>query len=93
MAIRFPDASIHKFCMRCHRWFEPEEGCMILPEATGPISGLRRAAASIAGDDSAYRFICRRCLRRRWQFKIILWFASAVVIGLALLSAWIRGQL
>jgi hypothetical protein len=93
MPVDLPDSSVHKICMRCRRWFEPNDGTMVLPEATGPISGLRRAAATIADDESALRFICWQCLRRRRRSKAIIWIAFAIVVGIALLAAWLRGQL
>jgi hypothetical protein len=66
---------------------------MVLPEATGPVSRLNLAAASIAGDESALRFICYRCLRIRRRTKTIIWLTFAIVLGIALLVAWLRGQL
>ena len=93
MPVDFPDSSVHKICMKCHRWFDPADGTMVLPEATGPFGKLRSIAASIAGDDSALRFICWRCHRRRQWTKAILWTSFAVVLGIALQVAWLRGEL
>ena len=93
MPVDLPDSSVHKICTRCHRWFDPDEGLMVLPEATGPVSRLRLAAASIAADERALRFICRRCLRARRATKAIIWLTFAIVLGVALLVAWLRGQL
>jgi hypothetical protein len=93
MSTNHPDPSVHKLCMRCRRWFDADDGEMIIPEPTGPISKLRLAAATIAGDDSACRFMCHRCLRTRRRTKAVIWLAIAVAIGAAFLVAWLRGEL
>jgi hypothetical protein len=87
MPIDQPDASVHKICRRCRRWFDPSEGEMVLPEATGPISAIHSAAASIASDEPALRFICHACLRTRRRTKAIVWGAFAMAIGITFLVA------
>ena len=92
MPVKIPDPSVHKICMRCRQWFEPDEGKMILREAGGPISGMTMAAASIAGIESQKRFICWKCHRARRLTKTVLWIAFFVAIGIALLVAWLQGR-
>jgi hypothetical protein len=46
---------------------------------------MRRAAAVLADDDSAMRFICFRCMRVRRYTKVVL-FGSLVVIVLLVLA-------
>ena len=70
--------------MRCRKWHEPSEGRLLYPEAAGPISGMRRAAAVLAGDDSAMRFMCFRCIKVRRYTKAIL-FGSLVFLVLLVL--------
>ena len=83
MPVDHPDPAVHKLCRRCRRWFDPVDGEMLLPEATGPLNSLRLAAASIAGDDSARRFVCHRCVRIRRRTKTVIWMALAIAIGIA----------
>jgi hypothetical protein len=92
MPVTLPDSPVHKICMRCHRWFEPDDGTMVLPEAAGPISQLRRTATIIADDESALRFVCWRCLRGRRKTQAIIWIGFAVVVAIALLVGWLRGE-
>jgi hypothetical protein len=47
----------------------------------------------LAGDESALRFICRRCLRIKRTVRAVLWAALAVVVGCSLLVAWLQGKL
>ena len=72
MPVFLPDPDLHKLCRRCRKWFEPDEGVLSLPEATGPISRLRQTAAIISGDERALRFICHRCAAVRRRTQIVL---------------------
>jgi hypothetical protein len=65
---------------------------MVVLEPTGPITRLRRAAATFAGEERAF-FICRGCLRKRQRTKAIIWLVFAIVVGIALVVAWLQGQL
>lgn len=78
----FPDPQRHRLCVRCHKWHNPHEGVTLYPEAGGPIQGLRIAAAEAAGDESAMRFMCFRCIRTRRYTKAALFgaFVAMVVI-------------
>jgi hypothetical protein len=93
MPVDIPDSTIHKICLKCHRWFEPEEGVLMEPESFSPLGRLRSVAKSIAGDEPDLRFICSRCLRRKQWTKAIIWISFAVVVGVAFLAAWLRGEL
>ena len=59
-----PDPQIHRICRRCGKWFEPEDGTLVAPEASGPLSVMRAARASF--DPSLLRFQCNRCTRTLW---------------------------
>ena len=74
----FPDASKHKICIRCRRWFEPEEGEMAYPEAgTGfsafvgvfPPRYVRILIAKATGSESKLKFVCRNCLKRARRLR------------------------
>lgn len=67
-----PDPQNHKICLRCRKWYQPEDGTMVYPEASGPISNLRIAAAKLADDDSKMRFICHRCIKVRKYTKVAI---------------------
>lgn len=60
-----PDRERHGFCLYCHKWHDLSEGTRVLPEATGPLSAMRRIGAAATGDESALKFVCHRCARRR----------------------------
>ena len=81
----FPDPQRHKLCIRCHRWHDPDDGVMLYPEAAGPLQGLRTAAAEAAGDESAMRFMCYRCIRIRRYTKAAVFGAFALVVLLVFL--------
>jgi hypothetical protein len=81
----FPDAARHKLCLRCQKWHEPDEGVVVYPEASGPLSGMRRTAAVLAGDESAMKFMCHRCIRIRKYTKIIIFGAFGTLMLLILL--------
>lgn len=81
----FPDSERHKLCIRCKQWHEPDEGKLVYPEAAGPLSGMRRTASALAGDESAMRFICFKCARARRRTKAILFGALALILLLVLL--------
>jgi hypothetical protein len=81
----FPDSSIHKLCFRCHKWHEPHEGVVALPEATGPLSAMHNISAQLAGDPSAYRFMCHRCIRIRRLTKRIIFATFAILIVIVLI--------
>lgn len=75
----FPDASKHKVCIRCHRWFEPEEGEMVYPEAATGLSAfvgvlpprfVRILITKAIGSEANLSFICYECLRRTRRGRI-----------------------
>jgi hypothetical protein len=78
----FPDAARHKICFRCHQWFEPDEGDMILPGVGGPVTLLRNVVAQITGDESMRRFMCHRCQRIRHVTKMAIGVALAIILGI-----------
>src|SRR5262249_26459958 len=74
-----PQRSLHGFCFYCHQWCNLSEGVRLIPQATGPLTGLRAYGAAITGDKSALKFACNRCLRRRriWRRALL-----AILLGL-----------
>jgi hypothetical protein len=78
-----PDAERHRICRRCGRWFEPTEGRLMAPEATGPLGALRAARASF--DDSLRRFQCNRCTRIRRTTQLVIWGTFLVLVAVILL--------
>jgi hypothetical protein len=80
----FPDKERHRLCIRCGQWHEPDEGRMVYPDAAGLLSGIRRAAAVVAEDESARRFMCYRCMRVRRYTRGIIFGSLAFVILLVL---------
>ncbi len=91
----FPDASKHKICIRCHRWFEPEEGDMVyswrgssLPiftDLAGFVRSTRGAVASAVGDETAMRSICHECKRKRRRRKLAVYAIFALLLAVVLL--------
>ena len=80
----FPDPERHTLCFRCRKWHEPDEGIVMHPEATGPLSGLRNARRQFAGDESGMRFYCHRCLRVRRRTKLVIFgllVATVLTLG------------
>jgi hypothetical protein len=73
-----PDTELHRICRRCRKWFEPHEGSMMPPEATGPFGASQRLRASL-GDSSVLRFQCSRCTKVRRVTQITLWSAFAII--------------
>jgi hypothetical protein len=82
----FPDPTKHRLCIRCHKWHLLHEGVMQYPERSGPVGRLRSAASEWAGDESAKRFICHGCLRKRRRTNTIIWatFALLLLVTLAI---------
>ena len=80
----FPDPEKHLICIRCGKWYEPHEGEVRYPEASSPISGMALAARQFAGDESAKKFVCYSCLRKRKLTKAILFGALVFIIVLVL---------
>ena len=78
-----PDPQIHRICRRCGKWFEPEEGTLMAPEATGPMGAMRAARASF--DPSLLRFQCNRCTWIRRTRERLLWGALLGFCALVLL--------
>ena len=81
----FPDPQRHKLCVRCHKWHNPDEGVMLHPETCSRLKRLRIAAAQLAGDESAMRFMCHRCIRIRRYTKAAIFGAFAIVVLLVFL--------
>jgi hypothetical protein len=86
-----PDAERHCICRRCQKWFEPNEGRLMAPEATGPLGAMRSLQASF--DSSVLRFQCHRCSRVRRATQIAIWATFLTLLGVVLLLeklGWIQ---
>jgi hypothetical protein len=78
-----PDPTVHRICRRCGKWFDPAEGRLMAPEATGPMGMMHAARASF--DGSMLRFQCDRCTRIRRNTERALWATLLALMGLVLL--------
>ena len=78
-----PDPQRHRICRRCGKWFEPDEGTLMAPEATGPLGAMRAMRASF--DSSLLRFQCDRCTRIRRTRERVLWGALLVMIAIPII--------
>ena len=84
----FPDASIHRICFRCGRWFYPEEGSEAEVGTTngrGAALGALGAFAHMEFNEAGIRFVCFKCQSRRWKIRVALFGTLALVAGLLLL--------
>lgn len=79
-----PDRETHGFCFYCHKWHKLSEGARVVPEATGPLTALRGIGAAVTGDESALKFVCHRCARRRRLTSRVL-FGILIVAALVVL--------
>jgi hypothetical protein len=80
-----PDPAKHRVCMRCTKWFEPDEGSAAVRESFG-ISGRIADGIRNSFGDADLRFICDRCASVRRKRKLALYG----VLGLALVWAAIK---
>lgn len=69
---RIPDASRHRLCLRCRRWFEPHEGREAHRSSVLPFVAFIRAARAASGFGTRY-FICDDCRRFRRNLTIAGW--------------------
>ena len=87
----FPDAEKHKICIRCRRWFEPEEGTMIYPGSSWGLGwlglgrALRTQVAKAVGDETLMKFICHECTRKRRRRKLVVYAVFVLLIGVVML--------
>jgi predicted nucleic acid-binding Zn ribbon protein len=79
-----PDPDWHRICRRCGKWFEPDEGTMVLPEG-------RFANTYLTSTGSVLRFQCHGCTRSRRRNRLILWLTLAALVALASLLSWLFG--
>lgn len=81
----FPDREKQGFCFYCHRWLDLGEGTRVIPEAGGPITALRGLGAAVTGDESASKFVCHRCARRRKLTRRVIFAVLIAAILIVLL--------
>lgn len=77
----FPDTSVHRCCVRCRRWFFPNEGTdFVLPRTRLAPTEFARV---VSGVNDRVHFLCDGCARRRRHIRLILFgilIATVVVI-------------
>jgi hypothetical protein len=83
--VGIPDRERHGFCFYCHQWKDLSEGTRVIPEATGPLSAMRATGAALTGDESALKFVCYQCARRRRLTRRILFGTLIAAILVVLL--------
>jgi hypothetical protein len=76
-----PDPDWHRICRRCGKWFEPDEGAMVLPET-------RFATTYLTSTGSLLRFQCDGCTRARRRNRWILWGTLGGVVALLVFLQW-----
>ena len=86
-----PDPERHRFCFRCHRWFEPDEGIIVDPERQGmsgdmfmAFHGMRR----LAEGETKPRFKCHHCVRIERTRTLIIWGLFGLALLAAAFAAW-----
>jgi hypothetical protein len=80
-----PERARHGYCFYCHEWHDLTDGTRVIPQATGPLSGMRATGAFLTGDASTFKFVCHRCARRRRLTGRVIFGTLLAAIGLALL--------
>jgi RNase P subunit RPR2 len=81
-SIEMPDATRHRICIRCGKWFEPHEGQAVVPEG-------RFAQNYTLGTGSVVRFRCQRCTRIRRATQGVIWGTFVALLGLVWLLQWL----
>ena len=75
----FPDPKLHKFCCRCAKWHEPDEGTHVPDGRWRPFDWMR---AEI-GVETLKKdiFVCNACHKRRKRLMgaVVVIFALAVI--------------
>lgn len=79
-----PDRETHGLCFYCHKWYRLSEGTRLVPEATGPLTALRGIGGAVTGDESALKFVCHRCAKRRRLASRVI-FGTLIVAVLVVL--------
>jgi predicted nucleic acid-binding Zn ribbon protein len=80
-----PDPNKHRVCMRCTKWFEPDEGSAAVRQSFGLSGSIADGIRNAAGD-ADLRFICHRCASVRRKRKLAIYG----VLALALLWAVVK---
>lgn len=75
-----PDPAKHRVCMRCSKWFEPDEGSLAVKQGFGLSGAIADGIRNSAGDADV-RFICDRCASVRGGRKYVLY--GVLVLALA----------
>ena len=66
-----PDAEQDRVCIRCKQSFGPDQGVMVYPDPTGPLTFLRSLSVQLADDETAKRFVCHRCETTRHRIRVV----------------------
>ena len=81
----FPDKDHHRFCFKCRKWFDPDEGREMAPTRIRP-PGFE-FARELSGYTRSDQFICESCFQSRRKFRFTL-TAIAIVIALLAFAFW-----
>ena len=83
----FPDPTRHRLCLRCRKWYGPEEGATVQPEPASvaePTLGMFTALRSLCGVPPKPHFMCRRCLKVRRCVSAAIFATFGVLVALVL---------
>ena len=85
----FPDASMHRLCRRCRKWFAAEAGEEVSRDMLGPVTASGKAAIRLAGLKPT-EFLCHRCLRIVRTWKIVFLGLLVIMFGTAFVLDWLE---
>jgi hypothetical protein len=85
-----PDPAKHRVCMRCTKWFEPDQGSAAVRQSFGLSGGIADGIRSAAGDVDV-RFLCHRCasIRRNRRFALYAFMALALLWAMVREAGWL----
>jgi hypothetical protein len=81
-SVEMPDPTRHRICIRCGKWFEPDQGWAVVPEG-------RFAQNYAVGTGSAVRFRCHRCGRIRRATQAIIWGTFISLVAAVWVLQWL----
>ena len=89
------DPKLHRLCVRCRKWFNPDEGVLDFPSATGPIGFIMGMSARVADDESKMKFYCLAChaTRKKRKSSALTTILSLTAAAGAIGGLWYSGQL
>jgi hypothetical protein len=79
----FADPKLHRLCIKCRKWFHPEEGIMDFQAATGPIGLILGVSARMAEHEGKLKFYCQACHAAARKRARAAWYAILSVVAAA----------